>query len=173
MYCKCCGQLFIVPVPMVTLRCITTPWQDWCTWGLRSAGETDSLPGCALWKLTKLEPNIQRTRLPMQRTGICALVVWRGALLIAYWNMNNRQTDMMKGQIFVSKQSWMTETSDVIKRTASCLCCAHLKFTFYQLTGRIKVLVSSSTDETKGDLNHSAQWCYQMKCTICVQAHQH
>ena len=51
----------------------------------------------------------------------------------------------------------MTETSDVIKRTALCLCCAQLKFTFYQLTGRIKVLVSGSTDETKGDLNHSAQ----------------
>ena len=78
---------------------------DWCTWGLRSAGETDKLPGCTLWKLTKLEPNIQCTRLPIQSTGICALVVWRGALPIAYWNMNNRQTDMMNGQIFVSKQS--------------------------------------------------------------------
>ena len=72
---------------------------------VRSAGKSDKLPGCALWKLTKLEPNIQHTRLPRQSTGICTLVVWRGALPIAYWNMNNRQTDMMNGQIFVSKQS--------------------------------------------------------------------
>ena len=60
----------------------------------------------------------------------------------------------------------MTETSDVIKGTALCLCCTQLKFTFYQLTGRINVLVSSSTDETKGDLNHSAQQCYQMNCIV-------
>ena len=60
----------------------------------------------------------------------------------------------------------MTKTSDVIKRTALYLCCAHLKFTFYQLTGRITVLVSGSTDETKGDLNHSAQSCYQINCIV-------
>ena len=51
----------------------------------------------------------------------------------------------------------MTETSDVIKGIALCLCCAQLKCTFYQLTGRINVNVSGSTDETKEDLNHSAQ----------------
>ena len=90
MYSKCCGQLFIVPVPMVTLRSITTPWQDWCMWVLRSAAERDRLPGSALWKLTKLEPNIQCTRLPMQSTGNCALVVQRGALPIEIWTTDRQ-----------------------------------------------------------------------------------
>ena len=40
------------------------------------------IPGCALWKLTKLEPNIQHTTLPMQSTGNCTPVVQRGALPI-------------------------------------------------------------------------------------------
>ena len=48
----------------------------------RSAGERHRLLGCTLWKLTKLEPNIQCTRLPMQSTGKCTLVVWRGVLPI-------------------------------------------------------------------------------------------
>ena len=171
MYCKFCGQLFIVPVPMVTLRCITTPWQDWCTWGLRSAGETDKLPGCALWKLTKLEPNIQCTRLPMQSTGICTLVVWRSALPIAYWNMNNRQTWWMVRYLCQSSPKWQRPV--MLSKELHCVCVVH-SWNLHSISWQAGFMffVSSSTDETKGDLNHSAQWCYQMKCTICVQAHQ-
>ena len=47
-----------------------------------SAGERYRLPGCAMWTLTNLEPNTQHTRLPIQSTGNCALVVWRGTLPI-------------------------------------------------------------------------------------------
>ena len=43
---------------------------------------------------------------------------------IAYWNINNRQTDRMKAQIFVSKQAWMIVPS-VIKWTALCVCVVH------------------------------------------------
>ena len=38
-----------------------------------------------------------------------------------------------------------------------CVFCTQLKFTFNQLTGGITILVSGS----KGDVNDSAQWCYQ------------
>ena len=145
------------------LRSITTPWQDWCMWVLRSAGETDRLPGCTLWTLTKLELNIQCTRSPMH----WELQTSSLEGCIAYWNMNNRQTDRMKGQIFVSKQAWMTVTSS-IKWTALCVCCTQSKFTLNQLTDRIRDVVSGSKDETKGDVNDSAQWCYQMNWTLCV-----
>ena len=37
------------------------------------------------------------------------------------------------------------------------VCCAQLKFKLEQLTDRIKVIVSDYTDETKGDVNDSAQ----------------
>ena len=70
------------------LRSITT--QDWCLWVLRSAGERDRHPGCALWKLTKLEPNTQCTRLPMWSTGNCALVVWRSTLSIGMWTTDRQ-----------------------------------------------------------------------------------
>ena len=72
------------------LRSITTPWQDWCMWVLRPAGERDRLPGCALWKLTKLEPNIQYTRLPMRSNGNCGLVVQRCALPIEIWTTDRQ-----------------------------------------------------------------------------------
>ena len=124
MYSKCCGQLFIAPVLMVTLfekyyntmagLMYVSSEVSW------SAGERDRLLGCALWKLTKLEPNIQHTRLPMWSTGNCGLVVQRGPLPIEIWTTNR-----MKGQIFVSMQAWMTVTS-VIKWTALCVCCAQL-----------------------------------------------
>ena len=144
------------------LRSITI--QDWCLWVLRSAGERDRHPGCALWTLTNLEPNTQCTRLPMQSTGNCTLVVWRGALPIKIWT-TDRQTDRMKGQIFVSKQAWMTATS-VIKWTALCVLCT-VEIYIKSADRQDKALVSGS----KGDLIDSAQWGYQMKCTICVQAH--
>ena len=125
------------------LRSITT--QDWCLWVLRSAGERDRHPGCALWTLTNLEPNTQHTRLPMQGTRNCALVVWRGALPIKIWT-TDRQTDRMKGQIFVSKQAWMTATS-VIKWTA--LCVLHTVEIYIKSADRQdKALVSGSTDES-------------------------
>ena len=82
------------------------------------AGERDRLPGCALWKLTKLEPNIQCTRLPMWSTGNYGLVVWRCTLPIEIWN--NRQTGYTV-QLYVSKAGpeWQW-TSDVINWTAVC-----------------------------------------------------
>ena len=49
-----------------------------------------NIPGCALWKLTKLEPNIQCTRLPMQSSGNCTLVVQRGALPIGIWTTDRQ-----------------------------------------------------------------------------------
>ena len=52
-----------------------------------------------------------------------------------------------------------------------CVCCAQLKFKLEQLTDRIKVIVSDHTDETKGDVNDSAQWCNQLNWTLCVHAH--
>ena len=86
MHSKYCGQLFIVPVLMVTLfekyyntmagLMYVSSEVSW------SAGERGGLPGCALWKLTKLEPNIQCTRLPMQSNGNCGPVVRRCALPI-------------------------------------------------------------------------------------------
>ena len=97
--------------------------QDWCIWGLRSAGETDKQPGCALWKLTKLEPNIQCTRLPMQSTGICTLVVWRGALPIAYWNMNNRQTWWMVRYLCQSSPKWQRPV--MLSKELHCVCVVH------------------------------------------------
>ena len=123
------------------LRSITT--QDWCLWVLRSAGERDRHPGCALSTLTNLEPNTQCTRLPMQSTGNCTLVVWRGALPIEIWT----QTDRMKGQIFVSKQAWMTATS-VIKWTALCVLCT-VEIYIKSADRQDKALVSSSTDESE------------------------
>ena len=126
------------------LRSITT--QDWCLWVLRSAGERDRHPGCALWTLTNLEPNTQCTRLPMQSTGNCALVVWRGALPIKIWT-TDRQTNRMKGQIFVSKQAWMTATS-VIKWTVLCGLCT-VEIYIKSADRQDKALVSSSTDESK------------------------
>ena len=110
------------------------------------AGERDRLPGCALWTLTNLEPNTQCTRLPMHSTGNYTLVVWRGALPIKTWT-TDRQTDRMKGQIFVSKQAWMTATS-VIKWTA--LCMLHTVEIYIKSVDRQdKALVSSSTDESE------------------------
>ena len=127
------------------LRSITT--QDWYFWVLRSAGERDRHPGCTLWTLTNLEPNTQHTRLPMQSTGNCTLVVWRGALPIKIGT-----TDRMKGQIFVSKQAWMTATS-VIKWTA--LCVLHtVEINIKSADRQDKALVSGS----KGDLIDSSQW---------------
>ena len=154
---------------MVTLRCITTPWQDWCMWGLRSASETDKLPGCTLWKLTKLEPNIRCTRLPMQSTGICTLVVWRGALPIEIWT-TDRQTWWMVRYLCQSSPKWQRPV--MLSKELHCVCVAHswnLQSISWQ--AGFNVLVSGSKDETKEDLIDSAQWCYQMKCTICVQAH--
>ena len=137
-------------------------------WGLRSAGERDRLPGCTLWKLTKLEPNIQCTRLPMQSTGNCALVVQRGALPIEIWT-TDRQTGWKVTYLCQSRPEWQ---QPVLSNELHCVCVLRtVEFTLNQLTDRIKGLVSGSTDETKGELNHSGQWCYQMKCTICVQAH--
>ena len=54
------------------------------------AGERDRLPGCTLWKLTKLEPNIQCARLPMQSNGNCGLVVQRCALPIEIWTTDRQ-----------------------------------------------------------------------------------
>ena len=94
MYSKCCGQLFIVPVPMVTLfekyyntmagLIYVSSEVSW------SAGKRDRLTGCTLWKLTKLEPNIQCTRLPMQSNGNCGLVVQRCALPIEIWTTDRQ-----------------------------------------------------------------------------------
>ena len=50
-----------------------------------------------------------------------------------------------------------------------CVCCAQLKFKLELLTDRI--IVTDYTDETKGDVNDSAQWCNQLKWTLCVHAH--
>ena len=85
------------------LRSITT--QDWCLWVLRSAGERDRHPGCTLWTLTNLEPNTQHTRLPMQSTGNCALVVWRGALPIEIWT-TDRQTRWKVRYLCQSRPEW-------------------------------------------------------------------
>ena len=64
----------------------------------------------------------------------------------AYWNMN-RQTDRMKGQIFVSKQAWMIATS-VIKWTALCVLCT-VEIYIKSADRQDKALASSSTDESE------------------------
>ena len=104
MYCKMLWSIIYCSSHYCS-RSITTG--DWCLWVLRSAGERDRHPGCTLWKLTKLEPNTRCTRLPMQSTGNCALVLWRGTLPIEVHCLLEceKQTDRMKGQICVSKQA--------------------------------------------------------------------
>ena len=84
------------------LRSITT--QDWCLWVLRSAGERDRHPGCTLLTLTILEPNTQCTRLPMQSTGNCTLVVQRGALPIEIWT--DRETGWKVRYLCQSRPEW-------------------------------------------------------------------
>ena len=98
-----------------------TPWQDWCLWGLRSAGERDRLPGCAMWKLTKLEPNIQCTRLPMWSTGNCTLVVQRGALPIEIWT-TDRQTGWKVRYLCQSRPEWQ---QPVLSNELHCVCVLH------------------------------------------------
>ena len=102
------------------LRSITT--QDWCLWVQRSAGERDRHPGCALLTLTNLEPNTQCTRLPMQSTGNCALVVQRGCT--AYWNMN-RQTDRMKMPDICVKAGLNDSNQCYQMNCIVCVCVAH------------------------------------------------
>ena len=128
-----CGQLFIVPV--------TTVWEvlqhrNWCLWVLRSAGERDRHPGCTLLTLTNLEPNTQCTRLPMQSTGNCTLVVWRGALPIEIWT--DRQTGWKVRYLCQSRPEWQ---QPVLSNELHCVCCTQWKFTLNQLTDRIKLLL--------------------------------
>ena len=162
MYCKCCGQLFIVPVTLLGCWEVLqhTPWQDWCLWGLRSAGERHT-------RLCIVEIDKIGTKYSMHKIAHAKhweLHTSSSEGCTAYWNMN-RQTDRMKGQIFVSKQAWMTATS-VIKWTALCVLCT-VEIYIKSADRQDKALVSGS----KGDLIDSTQWCYQMKCNICVQAH--
>ena len=116
------------------LRSITT--QEWCLWVLRSAGERDRHPGCTLSTLTNLEPNTQCTRLPMQSTGNCALVVWRGALPIEI--LTDRQTGWKVRYLCQSRSKWQ---QSVLSNELYCVCCAQWKFTLNQLTDRIKLLL--------------------------------
>ena len=145
------------------LRSITTPWQDWCMWVLRWAGERDRLPGCTLWKLTKLEPNIQCIRLPMRSNGNCGLVVQRCALPIEIWTTDRQD---IRSDICVEAD---LNDSDVINWTVVCVCCTQLKFSSEQLTDRIKGHVSGPTDETKEDLNDNDQWPVMLSTELnCV-----
>ena len=84
-------------------------------------------PGCTLSTLTNLEPNTQGTRLPMQSTGNCALVVWRGALPIEIWT--DRQTGWKVRYLCQSRPEWQ---QPVLSNELHHVCCAQWIFTFYQ-----------------------------------------
>ena len=83
--------------------------------------ERDRQPGCALWKLTKLEPNIQHTRLPMWSTGNCALVVQRGTLPIEIWT-TDRQTGWKVRYLCQSRPDWQ---QPVLSNELHCVCVVH------------------------------------------------
>ena len=100
------------------LRSITI--QDWCLWVLRSAGERDRHPGCALWTLTNSEPNTQCTRLPMQSTGNCTLGVWRGALPIKIWT-TDRQTDRQDERSNICVKAGLNDSNQCYQM--NCIVC--------------------------------------------------
>ena len=132
------------------------------------AGGRDRLPGCTLWKLTKLEPNIQCTRLPMQSNGNCGLVVQRCALPIEIWTTDRQdiRSDICVEADLNDSDQWCYRLNCSV---CVCVCCAQLKFSSEQPTDRIKGHVSGPTDETKGDLNDSDQWPVMLSTELnCV-----
>ena len=158
---------------MVTLRSITTHalWQDWCMWGLRSAGERDRLIRLHIVEIDKIGTKYSMHKIAHVKHWELHTSSSEGC--IAYWKYE-QQTDRQDERSDICVKAGLNDshTSDVIKWTALCVCyCAQWKFTLNQLTDRIKGLVSGSTDETKGELNHSGQWCYQMNCILFVFKH--
>ena len=139
MYSKYCGQLFIVPVLMVTLfeKYYNTMTglmyvSSEVSW---SAGERDRLTGCALWRLTKLEPNIQCTRLPMQSNGNCGPVVWRCALPIEIWTTDRqdiRSDSCVKADLNDSDQ-WCYQLNCSV---CVCVCVLHTVEIFFRTADR-------------------------------------
>ena len=91
------------------------------------------IPGCTLWKLTKLEPNIQRTRLSMQITGNCALVVWRGALPIEIWTTDRQdiRSDICVNADLNDSDQWCYQLN-----CSACVCVVHTVEIFFRTADR-------------------------------------
>ena len=118
------------------LRSITT--QDWCLWVLRSAGERDRHPGCNIVDIDKFGTKYSMHKIAHAKHWELHTSSSEGCT--AYWNMN-RQTDRMKGQIFVSKAG-LNDSNQCYQNELHCVCCAQWKFTLNQLTDRIKLLLA-------------------------------
>ena len=103
------------------LRSITTPWQDWCMWVLRSAGELVreiGLTGCALWKLTKIG-----TKYSMHKIAhVKQWELWTSSseVYIAYWTMNNRQTGYKVRYLCWSRPEWQWPV--MLSTELQCVC---------------------------------------------------
>ena len=129
-----------------------------------SAGERDRLPGCALWKLTKLEPNVQCTRLPMWSTGNCGLVVWRCALPIEIWTTDRQDirsdicviADLNDSDQLCYQLNWTVCVLDTRLRTVEID-----NFTAHTQDVRSDGQVIGVTSQ-KGDLNWIAVHCWNL-----------
>ena len=90
---------------------------------------------CWHWQIWNQILNTQDC--PMQSTGNCALVVWRGALPIEIWT-TDRQTGWKVRYLCQSRPEWQ---QPVLSNELHCVCCVQWKFTLNQLTDRIKLLL--------------------------------
>ena len=128
MYSKCCGQLFIVPVLMVTLfekyyntiagLMYVSSEVNWSAGHLMR--EIDyQVAHCGNWQNWNQIFNAQDC--PCESTGNCGLVVCRGALPIEIW-ITDRQTGWKVRYLCQSRPEWQWP---VLSNELCCVCVVH------------------------------------------------